>query len=137
MQRIEVIAVESVFQFIHLKIVQPLEFHVCIGECLAESGLIRRQEVESSILTFGIDDELSKVITSHLRSIDIHESWRGATDETGNACDAFVFHESAPDGICHETCISQTLSIGKKYLNGKLVTVGIGEESNLERENEE
>ncbi len=75
MQRVEIVAIEAIFQFVHLQIVQALELHVGIGERLAQLWLILRQEVECGFIALGVDDELCIVVTSHLGRIGIHKSW--------------------------------------------------------------
>ena len=40
MQRVEIVAIEAIFQFIHFQIVQSFELHVGIGERLTQLGLI-------------------------------------------------------------------------------------------------
>ena len=41
------------------------------------------------------------------------------------------------DGISHHTCICQSLSVWQENFYGKLVAVGVGEESNLQRRHNE
>ena len=74
MERVKIAAIEAVFQFVDLKVIQPLEFHIGTREGFAELRLVICQQIEGGLLTLGIDDELGIVGTCHLRSVGIHET---------------------------------------------------------------
>ena len=74
MQRIEIIAIKAVFQFVDLQEIQSFEFHVGIGERLAQLGLILCQQIYSCLITLGIDDKLGIVVACYLGRVCIHET---------------------------------------------------------------
>ena len=90
MQRVEIVAIEAVFQFAHFEIVQSFKLHIGIGERLAQLWLILRQEVDCGLVALGIHDELGIVFTSHLGGVCFHKSWRRTADESSDARDTFI-----------------------------------------------
>ena len=50
MQRVEVIAIKTVFQLGHLKIVEALELHIRLWEMLAPQRLVVGQQFERCLL---------------------------------------------------------------------------------------
>ena len=133
MQRVKILAIEAVFQFRHLQIVQSLETHIGIRECLAPCGLILRQQFQRGIMRCRIDDKLCIVASRHLWGIAHHESWRRTAHETGDARHVLVFLEHVTQRVGYHTRFSNALSFWHKDLYGKLVAVGIGENAYLQR----
>ena len=76
MQRVEVFAVETVFQFGHFQVVETLEPHVSLWESFAPDGLIFRQQLQCLLVGSGVHDELRVVLACHLGGIAHHEARR-------------------------------------------------------------
>ena len=136
-ERVEVVAVEAVFQFGHLEIVEPLEAHVGLGEGLAPPRLQVGQQVEGGLLRRGVDDELCVVLAGHLGSVAGHEARRRTADERRDTPDALVLLHDAPERVGHGARVVESLALGHEDLDGQLVAVGIGEESDLQRRHDE
>ena len=132
-QRVKVFAIEAVLQLVHLQIVEPLELHVGIGECLAEARLIVGQQFQRGLVRLGVNDELGIVAAGHLRGIGIHEARRRTAYETGDARDALVFLQHAAHRVGNQLGLLHALSLGQEDFHGKLVAVGIGEQSDFQR----
>ena len=137
MQRVEVVAVEAVFHFAYFEEVEPLKSHVGFGESIAPSRLKLCQKLQCGILRSGVHDELSKVAASHLRGVARHKPRRRTADETRHAFHSFVFQQHVAQRVGHGLGLADALSLGKEYLYGKLVAVGIGEKAHLQSRNDE
>ena len=131
-QRVEVVAIETILKFAHLQIVKSLELHVGFGECLAQTGLVLSQQVEGGILALGIDDELRIVGTSHLGCVGIHETWRRTSYKACDTYDALILLQNVLHGVGNQFRLGHSLAVRQENLNGKLITVGVGEETYLQ-----
>ena len=132
-QRVDIVAIETILQFVHLQIVQAFELHVGIRESLTQLRLILRQEVDSGLVALGVDDELCIVVACHLRGVGIHEAWRRTADEACHAGNALILLQHMLHRIGNHLRFGQSLAIRQEYLYGKLVAVGVGEQANLQR----
>ena len=137
MQRVEVVAIEAVFQFVDLQIVQSFELHIGIGESLTQLWLIRCQQIDSGLIALGVNNELRIVVACYLGGVCVHETRRGAADKTSNARDTLIFLQHMLYGVGYQFRLCQSLTVRQEYLYGKLVAVGVWEEAYLQRRKNE
>ena len=74
MERVEILAIETVLELGYFKEVESLELDVCLRESLTQQGLVLSQQVEGGFIILCIHDHLGIVATRYLRSISIHET---------------------------------------------------------------
>ena len=136
-ERIDVLAKEAELQFRNLEVIESLEFHIGLRIVLAQTRLVISQEVQRGLLRSGVDDELGVVSSCHLRCIAGLEARRGTADERRYASDTRIVFDGCIHRVCDEAGICQPLPVRKEDFNSELVAVAEGEETNLQRRNNE
>ena len=124
MQRIKVIPVETKLQRGDILIIQLFELDIRLGKMIGPRIGILVQNIFGILYRSGIDDELSIVLPSHLRSITHLKTRRRAPDERGNGLHPFVCPQHAIERIGDFSCPLHR-SIGPQVdLHSKLVSIG-------------
>ena len=136
MQGVEFVAIETVLQFWHLKVVQTFELDVGVGECLAPLGLVGGDKIECRSMGYGIDYKLSIVTSCHLRSIASHEAGRRTTDKGRDALHFIVLLQNMAHRIGKLLCLVDSLPLGKENLYSKLITVCEGKDAYFQHQHE-